>query len=585
MFLEWERGPGPTPAATMISSMPRPARIPLLLVVVVVACGVQAPGALPAPSPESPTVALPTLPSVPTLPPASTAASAPTVTAGPARTVGEITREGTAIASWMQDQVKNAIDGNPELSWNSTRPPPEWFGINYPRPYAMTRIELLTSQSPPGETVHEVWIGNGPDPILLARLGPAVTSDRQTLSVEINPPRVASRVVVRTLASPSHVFWRDIKVFGAAADASPPPVRVSLTPWLRGNVEMPTGIVSPKDGSGRLFLLEQRGRVRVVTPNGDLQNQAFLDIGGRVRCCTEGGLLGLAFPPGYTDKGYFYVSYTSAGGPSVPPGALVVSRFFITADFNRSDPSREEILLVVPMPPDAHNGGRMEFGPRDGWLYVGVGDGGPLGLTERRAQNLASHNGKILRIDPESNRPGYAVPSGNPFASTPNARPEIWALGLRNPWGLAFDWATGDLYLADSGETEWEETDYQAASSRGGENYGWPVLEGRQCFHAVSCDSSGLVLPVAEYHHVDGCAPAGGTIVRGSRYRQLLGAYVYGDFCSGRLWMARNAGAWSAALLTEAGFPITALGRDEAGNVYVADYNRGRVLLLEEQSQ
>lgn len=563
-------------------------------IVLVVACSGESsapPAGLPietAAPPAGPGTLLPPLPSVttdtvpPTVPRGPTSDVAPTVTPGPPRPAADISRDGAAIASWMQDQVKNALDGNLDLTWNATRPPPEWFGINYPRPYAISRIELVTSQNPAGPTVHEVWIGNGPDMVMHTRLGPAPTSDRQTLTVPIEPARVASRVVIRTLASPSHVAWREVRVFGAPAEAAPPSIRVNLTPFLRTNVELPTGIVSARDGTGRLFILEQKGRVRVADATGALVQRPFLDIASRVSCCTERGLEGLAFPPGYGEKRYFYASYTHAGSASIPLGALVLSRFYVTADSNLADSAREEIVLVVPQPHEAHNGGRMEFSPRDGFLYLGLGDGGPGGGGDGRSQLLNTHLGKILRLDPESNRPTYAVPPGNPFVGAAGSLPEIWALGMRNPWGLAFDWTTGDLYLGDTGEAEWEEVSFQPGGSRGGENYGWPKIEGRQCYKAVTCDGSGFVPPVTEYHHVDGCALVGGAVARSPRYRQLTGAYIYADFCSGRVWALRNTGSWNAVLLAEAGFPISSLGRDESGNVYVADYGGGRVLLLEE---
>lgn len=522
-----------------------------------------------------------TLEPPPTAAPVATAVPTHTLVPTPREAV-QIQREATPAASWEQSQVKNAVDGNPNLTWNSTRPPPEWFGLAFTRPYAVTRIELDVSQNPPGDTVHELWLGTGAELTRLARLGPARTTDGQTLSVQLDQPRIATRMVVRTLSGPSHVAWRDVRVFGAPAELPPPPVRVSLQPWLKGDVQMPTGIVSPRDGTGRMFLLEQPGRIRVTNRNGEFLGRYFLEIPNRVSCCTERGLLGLAFPPGYAEKRYFYLAYTSSGGPNVPFGALVVSRWYVTGDPNVADPNREEILLVVPKPHEAHNGGHIEFGPRDGYLYVGLGDGGPGGGGDNRSQDLGNHLGKILRIDPENNRPQYGLPPTNPFANREGARSEIWSSGLRNPWGFAFDWSTGDLFIGDTGETEWEEVNVQRVDSQGGENYGWPRLEGRQCFRALSCDSSGFVMPATEYHHIDGCALVGGAVPRAGGYRQLQGAYVYADFCSGRIWALRDTGGWSAIFLIAAEFPISTIGRDEGGTVYVADYGRGRVFRLEE---
>lgn len=481
------------------------------------------------------------------------------------------------------DAARNAVDGNGGTQWTSGRVAPGWFALSYDQPYQVERIEMVVAQSPPGNTIHEIWLGNGPDLQFLTRLA-GNTSDGQTLLAPVSPPQLVTRVLIRTSTSPSFVGWREVRVFGASAP-QPPGASLKLTPFLTGGrIDHPTNITHAGDGSGRIFINQQEGRVWVVNANGERRSQPFLEIPERVGCCNERALLGLAFPPGYAQKRYFYVSYTSTARPDlrIALGDDVISRFRLAADADAGNPRSEEIILVIPQASDAHHGGKMEFG-RDGYLYVTVGDGGPGGGAEGRAQRTDNLQGKLLRIDVEAGQTPYAIPSSNPFVGRDGYRPEIWSLGLRNPWGMTIDLPTGNLYIADAGENEWEEIDVQRRGDAGGENYGWPRMEGRHCYPQEGCDMSGLTLPVTEYHHLEGCAEIGGAVARGSRYRQLQGWYLYGDFCSGRIWGLREEdGRWIVSVVGEPGFPISSMGRDEAGNLYVADYAHGAIYLIGE---
>ncbi|MCS7039970.1 MAG: PQQ-dependent sugar dehydrogenase, partial [Anaerolineae bacterium] len=321
--------------------------------------------------------------------------------------------------------------------------------------------------------------------------------------------------------------------------------------------------------------VEQAGRVRIIK-NGILLPGTFLDIGDRVSCCGERGLLSIAFPPGFAAKQYFYVNYTD------PRGDTVVARYrVLPGQPNTADPESEAIILRVEQPYANHNGGQLAFGP-DGYLYIGLGDGGSAGDPHDLAQNPATWLGKLLRLDTETGTSPYAIPATNPFTATTGYRGEIWAVGLRNPWRFSFDRATGDLYVADVGQNRREEVNFQPAGSAGGENYGWRVMEGSLCYRPSSCDPTGLVLPVAEYDHSLGCSVTGGFVARAAAEPALQGIYVFGDYCSGRIWGLRRTadGAWEQALLLDTLFTISTFGEDEAGHLYLADYGRGHVYRL-----
>ncbi len=303
--------------------------------------------------------------------------------------------------------------------------------------------------------------------------------------------------------------------------------QISLFLWASG-FQRPVHVTHAGDGSGRLFVVEQGGRILQVN-RGESIHPIFLDISNRVTCCGERGLLSAAFPPGFEEKHYFYAYYTDLSGGSV------ISRFHLVAGGNVGDPASEEILLQIPQPFANHNGGQLSFGP-DGYLYIGTGDGGSGGDPLNNGQNTGVLLGKILRIDVESGGEPYVIPPDNPFNGDPGGLDEIWAYGLRNPWRFSFDRLTGDLYVADVGQNRFEEVNFQAASSGGGENYGWKIMEGPDCFGASSCNQEGLVLPVAFYDHTQGCSVTGGHVYRGPTYSGLQSVYLYGDFCSGVIW-------------------------------------------------
>jgi len=342
----------------------------------------------------------------------------------------------------------------------------------------------------------------------------------------------------------------------------------------------PTFLVHAGDGSGRLFVIEQGGLIRILQGTSILSTP-FLDIRSRVNSTgSEQGLLGLAFHPNYPTNGVFFVDYTNAAG------SIVISRFTVSSNPDAANAASEQILLTIPKPYANHNGGMLAFGP-DGYLYAGTGDGGSGGDPGNNAQNLYSLLGKVLRLDVDSGSP-YGIPSDNPFAgsSDPNVRKEIWGYGLRNPWRFSFDRTTDDLYIADVGQGSREEVDFQPASSTGGENYGWRVMEGSLCYNPSSgCDTSGKVLPVAEYDHGSsgGCSVSGGYVYRGSDYAAMQGVYFYGDYCSGRVWGLVKTGpsTWSSALLTDTAYSISSFGEDESGELYLLDYASGTIYRVE----
>ena len=340
------------------------------------------------------------------------------------------------------------------------------------------------------------------------------------------------------------------------------------------SVEKPTSITHANDGSRRLFITEQAGRIVITRDNVQLK-EPFLDIRGRVSCCGERGLLSVAFPSGFREKGYFFVNYTNRSGDTV------VARYRVTKDPDRADAASEEVILTVKQPFANHNGGQLVFGP-DGYLYFGMGDGGSAGDPYGNGQNRGTLLGKLLRIDVGSNARPYAVPTSNPFVGKKGARPEIWALGLRNPWRFSFDRKTGDLFIADVGQNKYEEVDVQPASSKGGANYGWNNMEGLHCFKSKTCDTSGLVLPVVEYGHDSGCSVTGGMVYRGRMFPSLDGIYFYGDYCSGRVWgMQRSGEQWLAKELMHTKLSISTFGEDEDGELYVADYDGGGIYRIE----
>jgi glucose/arabinose dehydrogenase len=372
--------------------------------------------------------------------------------------------------------------------------------------------------------------------------------------------------------------------FGAAASAQESiidfdPNTLQINLWASGFTR-PNQITNAGDGSGRLFVVEQGGRIWILDRDGSRLPNAFLDISARISpeannlsTYTERGLLGLAFHPDYAENGYFYVNYTDTSGVSV------VSRFSVSAESpDMADPASEMIILRQQQPFANHNGGWLDFGP-DGYLYISIGDGGSAGDPQRNAQNLQTWLGKILRIDVDSAEP-YAVPEDNPFVGTTGILPEIWAYGLRNAWRNSFDRQTGDLYIADVGQNQWEEVNFQPADSAGGENYGWDWMEGSRIFEGNP--PSPVVMPFAEYNHTEGVSVTGGYVYRGEAIPGLQGVYLYGDFGTGTIWSAyREGDEWRIGYFKRnTGINIASFGEDEAGELYVVHYS-GSIWRLE----
>lgn len=372
---------------------------------------------------------------------------------------------------------------------------------------------------------------------------------------------------------------------------------ISLSPVVTG-LNLPTVITHAGDGSNRLFVAERAGRIRIIK-SGVLQATPFLDISARVKSTGgEQGLLGVAFPPNYASKGYFFVNYTNQSGV----GNTIVARFRVTSNPDLADPNSEEIVLTQSQPYANHNGGEIHFG-RDGFLYIALGDGGSGGDPQNYAQNPASLLGKILRINVESppappgtpatgsytyylpfiaRHPsilGYTIPVTNPYTNTAGYRGEIWSLGWRNPWRFSFDRLTGDMYIADVGQGAREEISFQPASSPGGGNYGWRCYEGNAAYNTSGClPSTSYIFPVVDYDHSLGCSVTGGYVYRGASYPAMQGIYFYGDFCSRRIWgLQFDAGAWQSTQLTTAVSSISTFGEDQAGELYVAGYWDGTI--------
>lgn len=350
---------------------------------------------------------------------------------------------------------------------------------------------------------------------------------------------------------------------------------VRLNPIATG-LDLPVGLAHA--GDARLFITRQRGLI-VIFDGTRILPTPFLDVRGLVSCCDERGLLGLAFHPQYASNGFFYIEYTRSDGD------IVIARYRVSSDPSVADPSSATILLVLEHSQFGnHNGGQLQFGP-DHYLYAGTGDGGSGGDPNNRAQNLADPLGKLLRLDVDAAAP--YIPASNPFAHGAGvARPEIWAFGLRNPWRFTFDRETGDLFIADVGQNRYEEIDFQPRTSIGGENYGWRRMEATHCFApATNCSDPSFVMPILEYSHDDGsCSVTGGYRYRGLRMPSLRGAYFYGDYCTGKIWVARPSGAlWSSQLLIDTTMNISSFGEDFNGELYVVDL-RGSVFAFFEKT-
>ncbi len=529
---------------------------------------------------------------VPTVPPTSTPTPTPTPT--PKSQGNNVALTGTGRASAGEESVGKAFDGDLESVWNSQNFPAQWIAIALDDLYLVERIELVVAQAPAGPTTHALWIDNGSGVrTQLMQLTDVQTEDGQTLLIDVSPPRPVKEVLVHTLDSPSWVAWREVRIFGSPHS---PPNESETTPQLHlekilDQLVLPVQVTHAGDGTARIFIVEQQGRISIVK-NGVANDTLFLDITDRVNCCEERGLFNVAFPPSFASSKRFYLSYSDSNDDTV------ISRFATTQDPDVADPATEEILLTVPQPHFAHNGGRLVFGPRDGFLYVGLGDGGSDGPPAHFSQDPALLLGKILRIYVDPRVYPYEVPASNPFVGEQGSRAEIWALGLRNPWGFAFDTRTGELYIPDTGHNDREELNFQPASSVGGENYGWPTIEGTRCpkFEdlPVPCSQAGIFdPPVAEYDHSRGCAIVGGVVYRGSELPQLKGRFIFADFCRGDIWSLEkfhpaegdlanqeSQRKWQSELVLNAAVPVSSIGEDEEGNLYVTGYQNGAVYLI-----
>ena len=383
---------------------------------------------------------------------------------------------------------------------------------------------------------------------------------------------------------------------GASARGSSGPARPEVEPRGAGvapedlsirlrrvasGLSSPVGVTGARDGSRWLYVVEQDGFVRIFR-GGELRARPFLDVSDRTEGGGEQGLLGLAFHPSYATNRRLFVNYTDLNGDTV------------VAEFRRTRRHpllvrrrSERVLLRVDQPFPNHNGGALAFGP-DGMLYVALGDGGSAGDPQNNGQRKDTLLGKVLRIDVSSRDSAYEVPDDNPFAGDPTARSEIWDYGLRNPWRISFDRATGALWIADVGQGEWEEVDREPAGSPGGFNYGWRVKEGRDCYPAgEDCDVVGGALeemtdPLAVYSHDDGCSITGGYVYRGRAFPDLAGNYFFGDYCSGRVWAVAAGGPdrQEPVELLDTELSISSFGEDDRGELYVTDLAGGGLYRL-----
>jgi glucose/arabinose dehydrogenase len=392
-----------------------------------------------------------------------------------------------------------------------------------------------------------------------------------------------SRLTRCALILLSVAFIAALGLSSAAAQGKIPP---QPEPWryqwklISRDFDYPIFLAGAPDKSGRLFVLEQSGQIFLLK-NDKFVPTPFLDISERVITdiltggYSERGLLGLAFHPKFTENGFFYVHYTNLQGDSI------IARYKVSANPDAADPQSEYVILTVKQPPHLnHKGGMIAFGP-DGYLYIGLGDGGSGGDPDRYAQNRKSLLGKLLRIDinvPDSADPAkrYAVPPSNPFVNNPDFAPEIWAWGLRNPWRFSFDRETGDLYIADVGQDKWEEIDFQPADSKGGQNYGWNFYEANEKYLNEPAPG-GLTKPILSYNRSSGCSVTGGYVYRGGMLANLRGVYFFGDYCSGKTWTAyrQGNGTWRMDVFTDMKVPISSYGEDQNGELYLVTYKDG----------
>ena len=434
--------------------------------------------------------------------------------------------------------------------------------------------------------------GNGreaPPPILPPEQQPDATAAPNTADVsDVDAPEPELSEANAIMAEPTIS-----ETISQTVTFNPDKGNIGLQPLVSG-LTKPIFVTHAGDGSGRIFVVEQRGIIRILE-KGELLTKPFLDISERVNDgSNEQGLLGLAFAPNYAETGFFFVNYTDADGDSV------VARYLVAAeDANRADADSESITLNIDQPAGNHNGGMLAFGS-DGYLYVGTGDGGAANDRFGNGQNPQSLLGKMLRIDVTTEPTvAYTIPADNPWVGTnwagQEVLDEIWAVGLRNPWRYSFDRSTGDLWIGDVGQNQYEEVDYVPAATRPPLNFGWPIMEATHCFGSADCVQAGLWMPVAETDHQGNCSLTGGYVYRGLAFPELNGVYLFGDYCSGKIWAtlpdpdaaqaeslaAQDAvgslGTWRTVEILDTDLSINSFGEDEAGELYVIDHRGGTV--------
>lgn len=361
----------------------------------------------------------------------------------------------------------------------------------------------------------------------------------------------------------------------AAPTFDPAVNQIALQPVFEG-FNAPLFLTHAGDESGRIFVVEKTGAIRIVR-DGVVAEQPFLDISDRITSNgSEQGLLGLAFAPNYAESGYFFVNYTNQVGDTV------ISRFQVDpSNPDVANPNSEFLVLGFAQPARNHNGGMLAFGT-DGYLWIGTGDGGGQGDTYGNGQNPSTLLGKMLRLDVTSDPSvPYVIPADNPWVNADwngmDVIDEAWAIGFRNPWRFSFDRLTGDLWIADVGQSNYEEVNYTVAGSPGGLNYGWPIMEGQHCYTDQNCDPTGLEIPVAEYEHAKGCSVTGGYVYRGSQYPVLRGVYIFGDYCTGIIWatLPNADGTWNTVEMLDSEVAISSFGEDENGELYATDLSSG----------
>jgi len=424
-----------------------------------------------------------------------------------------------------------------------------------------------------------VIVGAGLLAMIGARPGPSAAPTSSTASAQ------PSSTTASLPASPSPSPSRTGSPSASPAPTPAPTPQPPAIPFNPANVAVtlksiatlagrPLAVTNAGDGSGRLFIADQDGRIWVMR-DGAVLGQPMLDITDRVSCCGERGLLGIAFHPDFPADPRVFVDYTGNGGETVVSSFVVPAG---TADL--ADAGSETVILTFAQPYSNHNGGALAFG-QDGLLYVSTGDGGSAGDPQDNGQRLDTLLGKILRIDIDGSSGGnaYAIPASNPFVGRAAAREEIWLTGLRNPWRISFDRTTDDLWIGDVGQGDWEEIDVAPSSAGGGANYGWNRMEGDHCYPiGSSCSKTGLALPASEYDHSGGrCTVIGGGVYRGPAYSILRGGYLFADHCSGTIWgiVASKGGIQAPVVMGSTAFGLAGFGESEEGELYAVNVSNG----------